>query len=139
MESNIPMTKGTSHPLLSHLAMSLAPGGSSTIHYESQMKVLLWNCCGCNSLDFQRNFRAIVAWNNPTIICLTETKMANHYPLMHAVGFTDMFDIAAEGYSDGVVFMWKSDELSMDPVAVTDQEIHVNVQVSPKSDAAGTS
>ncbi|KAK4340926.1 hypothetical protein RND71_039427 [Anisodus tanguticus] len=74
-EEDIPMGKGPSHTLLTHLEMSLKQDARSTMPVDSRMKVLLWNCRGCNNPDFKRIFKSIVEWNNPSIICLTETIM----------------------------------------------------------------
>ncbi|KAK4370465.1 hypothetical protein RND71_009940 [Anisodus tanguticus] len=94
-EYDVPMKNGLSHPLLRHLEMSLAPRESFTIYAKFPMRVLLWNCRGCNNPDFIRNFQAIVTWNDPNIIYLTETKISNHSTLLDALDFTDWFDIGA--------------------------------------------
>lgn len=55
--------------------------------------------------------------------------MQNHYDLIELIDFTDLFEISVDGYSCRLVLMWKQEELHMDPVAIRDQEIQVNVQV----------
>ncbi|XP_060194029.1 uncharacterized protein LOC132623310 [Lycium barbarum] len=132
-EEDIRMAKCPSHPLLAHLEISLAQGGSSITYSKPEMKVLLWNCRGCNNPNFKRNFRALVQWHNPNVICLTETKLVNHCPLLDFIKFTDLFEISADEYSGGVAFMWKSNELEVDPITITSQEIHVNIQVPAPS------
>lgn len=104
-EEDIPMNTGVDHPLISHLRMSLAPGGRSRIVNEPKMKILLWNFRGCNNPEFRHSFKDLVYWNNPSIICLIETKMQSHYNLMKFVNFTDLFELSADGYSGGASLM----------------------------------
>nr|XP_009790175.1 PREDICTED: uncharacterized protein LOC104237683 [Nicotiana sylvestris]XP_016461404.1 PREDICTED: uncharacterized protein LOC107784743 [Nicotiana tabacum] len=109
--------------------MSLASGGSSRIVNEPQMKILLWNCRGCNSPEFRQSFKDLIEWNKPSIVCLTETHIQSHYDLIGFVNLTDLSEISTDGYSSGASLMWKQEELTTDLVATTDQEIHVNIQV----------
>ncbi|OIT02808.1 hypothetical protein A4A49_10632 [Nicotiana attenuata] len=55
-------------------------------------KILLWNYKGSNGADFWRNLKAVLSWNSPNMVPLTETKMkeAAHEALMLDLGFTNM-------------------------------------------------
>lgn len=44
-----------------------------------------------------------------------------------------MIQLAAEGYSGGMVLLWRANELLVDPITATAQEIHASVQVSQSS------
>lgn len=66
--------------------------------------------------------------------CLTETKIkkTTHEALTLELGFTNMLHVDAVCYSGGVVMLWKDHEVDqVYPIAVTNQEIYANVQVSP--------
>ncbi|XP_070035267.1 uncharacterized protein [Nicotiana tomentosiformis] len=100
------------------------------------MKILLWNCRGANGADFRRNLKAVLSWNNPTMVCFTETKMkkAANEALMVEFWFTNMLHVDAIGYSEGMIMLWREHEVAhVDPIAATNQEIHANVQVSTSS------
>lgn len=131
-EEDLPLlvNNGEDHPLIALLCMSLALGGSSRITNEPKIKILLWNCRGCNNKEFRCNFKDIINWNNPSIIC---SRMQSHYDLMEFISFTGLFEISTDGFLGGVVLIWKQEELEKDPGAVTDQEIHDNIQVSRTS------
>ncbi|OIS98976.1 hypothetical protein A4A49_60969, partial [Nicotiana attenuata] len=117
------------HQLNMQLGMSLLPGGNSSIPVCSSMKIMLWNCRGAHGPEFRRNLRFLLDWNNPTILFLTETRMEDHAPLLHDFNFTDLVQVAAQGYLGGICVLWRVDELTVDPLAITAQEIHATVQV----------
>lgn len=48
---------------------------------------------------------------------------------MSFVNFTNLFELSIDGYSGGAILMWKQEELTVDPIATTEQEIHINIQV----------
>ncbi|OIT00958.1 hypothetical protein A4A49_31088 [Nicotiana attenuata] len=123
------------HPLTSHLAMSMTPGGSSTISTDIPMKILLWNCRGAANPNFIRNIKSILVWNNPSVLTLTETKLYEHENLKEELGFSGLLQARANGFSGGMVLLWKTDEVNVDPLVATNQELHATVQVSPSSPA----
>lgn len=45
--------------------------------------------------------------------------------------FTGMAEVAAIGQSGGIVILWHSDVLIVEPVATTQQEIYCYIQVHP--------
>ncbi|OIT02208.1 hypothetical protein A4A49_56694 [Nicotiana attenuata] len=90
--------------LLMHLELSLAPERSTPQH-EDLMKIMLWNCRGAHNQEFHRNLRFLLMWNNPSILCLTETKMADHTDLLMDFNYTDLIQVAAQGHSGGIVLL----------------------------------
>nr|XP_009798187.1 PREDICTED: uncharacterized protein LOC104244463 [Nicotiana sylvestris] len=117
------------HHLTMHLEMSLAPRGSSSPMTTRSMKIMLWNYRGVNGPDFCRNLRFLLDWNNPSIFCLTEMRMEDHSFFLNEFNFTDLIQVAARDYLGGIVILWHTDELTVDPFAITAQEIHASVQV----------
>lgn len=94
------------------------------------MKIMLWNCRGAHNQEFCRNLQFLLTWNNLSILCLTETKMADHTDLLTKYNYTDLIQVAAQGQSGVIVLLWRTNELAVNPVAVTSQEIHASVQVN---------
>ncbi|OIT28258.1 hypothetical protein A4A49_62291, partial [Nicotiana attenuata] len=111
------------------LGMSLMPGGSPTTPLPNSMKIMLWNCRGAHRAEFRHNLHFLLDWNNPTILCLTETRMEDHASLLHYFNFTNLVQVAAHGYSGGICVLSRSKELTVDPLAITALEIHATVQV----------
>nr|XP_033514710.1 uncharacterized protein LOC117279329 [Nicotiana tomentosiformis] len=120
--NNNPLEKAPHHPhfLDMNLTMSLAPGGSSYPGIHNQMKIMLWNCRGENGLKFCCNLHFLLDWNNPSILCLTKTKMEYHTPFQESFNFTDFIQVAAQGYSGGMVLLWRAHDLTVNPITVTD-------------------
>ncbi|XP_070041017.1 uncharacterized protein [Nicotiana tomentosiformis] len=106
-------------------------GGSSTISSINQMKILLWNCRGAANPAFIRNIKAIFSWNNPSILALTETKLYEDESFKEELGFSGILQARADGYSGGMVLLWKSEEVIVDPLVSTNQELHATVQPTP--------
>lgn len=53
---------------------------------------------------------------------------------MHELGFTNILHVSAIGFSGGLVKMWREDEIAqVEPIAITNQEIHANVHISPSA------
>lgn len=70
------------------------------------------------------------------MVCLIETKVQEsaHEALMNELGFTNMLHVSAIGFSGGMIMIWREHEIvKVDPIAVTNQEIHANVQVIPSA------
>ncbi|OIS98172.1 hypothetical protein A4A49_51412 [Nicotiana attenuata] len=115
--------------LLMHLELSLALEESFPQH-EGLMKIMLWNCWRAHNLEFRRNLRFLLTWDNPSIMCLTETKIADYTYLLMEYNYTDLIQVAAQGQAEGIVLFWRAYELVVNPVAVTSQEIQSSVQVN---------
>ncbi|OIT29348.1 hypothetical protein A4A49_55687, partial [Nicotiana attenuata] len=121
------------HPLATPLAISMTSGGSSTIPSINQMKILLWNCRKVANPTFIRNIKAILSCNNPSILALTEIKLYEHESLTEELGFSGILQARVDGYSGGTVLLWKSEEVTVDPLVASNQELHAIVQVIPSS------
>ncbi|KAK4733561.1 hypothetical protein R3W88_007822 [Solanum pinnatisectum] len=84
-----------------NLEMSLNPGGSSNTQEAISMKILMWNCRGAHNANFMNNLRALLEWNNPCVLALTETRMEDHDRILQSLDFTDVIQVAATRYSGG--------------------------------------
>lgn len=104
--------------LLMHLELSLAPEGNNP-QLEGLMKIMLWNCWGANNQEFRRNLRFLLSWNNLSILCMTEIKMVDHTDLLNEFNYTDLIQVAAHGQSAGIVLLWRANEMTVNPVAIT--------------------
>lgn len=93
------------HPLMIHLAMSMTPGGSSTISTDNPIKILLWNCRGAANPNFIRNIKSILTWNNPFVLALTETKLYEHENLKEELGFSGLLQARDDSFSGGMVLL----------------------------------
>lgn len=125
----LPTALYNSHHLLAHLDLSLAPEESIPQH-KGLMKIMLWKCWGAHNQEFRRNLRFLLTWNNPSIMCLTETKMADHSELLMEFNYTDLIQVATQGQSEGIVIPWRAHELVINTVAITSQEIHTSVKLN---------
>lgn len=59
--------------------------------------------------------------------------MADHTALLQDYNFSDLIQVATQGSTGGIVLLWHSNELTVNPATVTSQEIHAAVQVCPRS------
>lgn len=93
---------------------------------------MLWNCRDANNANFRRNFRSLLDYHGPTLIVFFETHMQNHAILCDDFGFTNFYEVPANGQTGGIVMLWHDHLLSVDDnVAMTKKEIHVMIQVLP--------
>ncbi|KAK6793494.1 hypothetical protein RDI58_006947 [Solanum bulbocastanum] len=63
---------------------------------------------------------ALIEWNNPTILALTETRMEDRDNLLTTLDFTYVIQIPAIGYLGGITLFWKSSEVTMEPFVLTE-------------------
>ncbi|KAG5571044.1 hypothetical protein H5410_060810 [Solanum commersonii] len=105
--------------------MSLDLGGNSTPEVLLSVKILiLWNCTGADNANFRNNLRALIEWNNLTVLDLMETSMQDHNNILHALNFTDVIQVPTVGYSGGMTLFWKNTKVAIEPYVLTGQEIH---------------
>ncbi|KAK4718212.1 hypothetical protein R3W88_016550 [Solanum pinnatisectum] len=74
---------------------------------------------GAHSANFMTNVHALIEWNNPTILALTETRMEDHGKILQALDFTDVIQVPV-----------RSIEVIIEPFVVTEQEIYATIKVS---------
>ena len=97
----------------------------------SIMNFVIWNSRGDLKPNFQGHIRSLVHEYNPAIFVVMETKLGGD----RAKAITDRlpFDGAIHtntiGYSGGLWLLWNSDFVEVELLAMTEQEIHVEVQV----------
>lgn len=57
-----------------------------TLALNRSMSIIVWNCRGGNSVDFRRNFRALLDWHQLSLVALVETTMEDHLnPLLETL------------------------------------------------------
>lgn len=79
------------------------------------------------------NLRALIEWNNQTVLALRETRMEDHNKILQDLDFTDVIQVPATGYSGGIALFWKNTEVTIELYALTEQKIHSTIEVSSKS------
>ncbi|KAG5568296.1 hypothetical protein H5410_064684, partial [Solanum commersonii] len=96
------------------------------------MNFIIWNTRGENNNCFMRFCKALVSIHKPSMLVLLETKMTDHSKLIEDLGFNSHTQSAVEGFSGGIVIMWKEDNIKLDNISVMSQGIHAMVKVSTK-------
>lgn len=94
------------------------------------MNIIIWNCRGCNWVDFRSNFRVLLDWHKPPLVALTETKMQSHQVLLDDFSFTSMIEVSVVGNSGGSVVLWDDSLLELYNISTTHQEIHAMIKGS---------
>ncbi|OIT30699.1 hypothetical protein A4A49_60788 [Nicotiana attenuata] len=88
------------------------------------MSFISWNCCGAGNAGFKRAFRSMLDYHKPNVVALLETRLADHHNIMEYFGFLGQAQVPAQGNSGGMALMWNNDEVNVDQIGGTDQEIH---------------
>ncbi|XP_019244264.1 PREDICTED: uncharacterized protein LOC109224131 [Nicotiana attenuata] len=104
---------------------------SDTAPTQPEMNFMLWNCRGANNTDFRRNFRLLLDYHGPTLVVLFETHMHDHTVLCDDFHFTNFYKVPATGQAGGIVLLWHDNVLAVENLAMTEQEVHVMIQVFP--------
>lgn len=60
-----------------------------------------------------------------------KTHYLNHQSLKEEFYFTGMVEVSAVGQSGGITILWNTEEVTLDPIATIQQEIHCKIQVNP--------
>ncbi|XP_070016761.1 uncharacterized protein [Nicotiana sylvestris] len=108
--------------------LDLTRGQGMNYHTNPHMKILLWNCRGANNPIFRRNLDAILHANTPSVLALTENRMADHDILLQQLPFTDLLQVPASGFSGEIALLWNNHEVTIEPMVLTEQEIHATVK-----------
>jgi len=74
-------------------------------------------------------------YHKPSVVALLEIRLSDHHVIMEDFGFSGLAQVAAKGNSGGITLMWNSDEVNVDQIGGTNQEIHamVKVKILPKT------
>lgn len=113
----------TMDQMTTFLPQSLIP--EEDLHLLTSMVILLWNCREAG------NFKDKVSTQKPNLVTLTKTKITNDKAndIIPKLGFTNSVFQPSEGAPGGILVVW-NDELDLDLVGKTRQEIHIRVKVS---------
>lgn len=82
------------------------------------MLILLWNCRGSKIPHFHSHLQELINHHKPTLIILTETKVAGIevHTIMNRFNFENSVKVDIEGASRGLYAMWNND-LSIQAIA----------------------
>ncbi|KAG5627674.1 hypothetical protein H5410_012892 [Solanum commersonii] len=92
------------------------------------MNFIIWNTREENNNCFMRHCKALVSIHKPSMLVLLKTKMTDHSKLTEDLGFNSHTQSAVEGFSGGIIIMWKEDIIKLDNISVMSQCIHAMVK-----------
>lgn len=67
--------------------------------------------------------------HKPSMLGFLETRMTDRKRLAETLHFEAYIQSPVDGYSDGIVVMWKEDAVKPEEVTINAQSIHAMVQV----------
>jgi hypothetical protein len=93
------------------------------------MSLLCLNCQGCGRPEAVHEIHKVVDLNRPKVLFLSETRMSatRAQKMCHKLGFSNVFGVSSQGFSGGLVLMWKDD---MSLVIKTYSKYHVDVCIT---------
>lgn len=95
------------------------------------MIFLLWNCRGAGSIDFLLYLKDLTTQYKPNLVILAETRITKDRAntVIPTFGFKNNIFSAVEGQSGGILVLW-NDDIDIELVGKTRQELHLRVKVS---------
>lgn len=58
--------------------------------------------------------------------------MEEHYTIRNDFGFDNLIQVTAQGNSGGITIMWKNEDIIVDQIGSTYQEVHAMIKVPNK-------
>jgi len=104
-----------------------------TPNHRLVMNIITWNCRGALKLEFQNHVRGLVQNHNPAMLIVMETHIGGDKAkeITDRLPFDEAIHTETIGYTGGLWFLWNSDRVVVTPLATTEQEIHVSINVRP--------
>ena len=95
------------------------------------MNIIIWNSRGVLKPNFQNYVRELARNHNPAILVIMETKIggACAKDITDKLLFDNAIHIETIGFTGGLWLLWNSDIVEVVQLAITEQEIHVEVKV----------
>ena len=95
------------------------------------MNIIIWNSMGMLKPNFQYYVRELARNHNPAILVIMETKIggAHAKEIMDRLPFDGAIHTETIGFTGGLWLLWNSDIVEVVQLAITEQEIHVEVKV----------
>lgn len=103
-----------------------------TIHKPLSMNILSWNVRWAARSNFRRVFRQLITNHNPDIVILTETRVSGERAsnIISTLGFECYTKVDAMGFAEGIWVLWNSNDVYMEPISSSFQEIHLECKVN---------
>lgn len=90
---------------------------------------LVWNVQGAGSREFMAVLREVVRIHKPTVLALVETHMggAHAQKVASILGYNGHTREDAQGFSGGIWLYWRSELVTVGPIARSNQYITVEI------------
>lgn len=92
----------------------------------SPMDIFVWNIRGGGSKNFLRTIRV----HNPSILVLVETRVNNSNAdrIIRRIGYQNHYKVDTLGFSGGILFLWRGDNITVDVLSSSEQSVHAVVK-----------
>ncbi|KAF7841143.1 hypothetical protein G2W53_003441 [Senna tora] len=103
------------------------------LSFTLKMNILAWNVRGAGGTEFRRVFRDTITLLQPDAVILTETKLSGERAIgtIAMLGFEHFFKVDAMGFAGGIWLLWNGNNISIEVMRASFQEVHSIVKVSP--------
>lgn len=96
------------------------------------MKIITWNVRGAGSTTFRNHFLDICDIHQPAIVTVAETKIGGQAAanMCESLPFHGYEIVDSVGRKGGLWLLWNQNDVRVNIISKTEQEIHATVQVS---------
>ena len=103
----------------------------STTCPNNLMNILVWNCRGAMKPKFRKTVMDLVAWHDPILMVITETRLsgARANEIIEGLPFDGVAVADTIGFVGGIWMLWRADRIQVDVLTTMEQEIHALIQV----------
>lgn len=101
-------------------------------YISPSMNILSWNVRGAASAEFRRTFRELINTHQPDAALFTKTRVSGDRAntIISSLGFQRYTKVDAIGFAGGIWVLWNPYTITMEPIASSFQEIHLEAKVS---------
>lgn len=95
------------------------------------MNIIIWNCKGVFKPKFKQMVIDLINWHNPVVMVITKTKVSGYRDeeVIKGLPFDGFAMLETLGFAGGIWLLWKSSMVQVEVLSLTEQEIHVLLQV----------
>ena len=95
------------------------------------MNILIWNSRGALKPSFQDHIHELSRWHDLAILVVMETELGGSKAkeVTDRLPFNGVIHTEMIGYFCGLWLQWNEDKVVIEELAITEQEIHVEVKV----------
>ena len=95
------------------------------------MNILIWNSRGALKPSFQTDIHELARRHNPAILVVMETKLGGSKAkeVSDRLPFDGAIHTETIGFTGGLWLLWNEDQVEVQELAKTEQEIHIEVKV----------